>query len=489
MLREYQHKIVRDTSAAFSAGAKGVCIQSATGSGKTLTAADMAVKCAKAGLRVLWTVPRIEILNQTTQTLLDLDFPTYALVAGRRGPIPLECMIVVASSQTLMRRDLGAWVPDWIFADEMHCLYTQLKSYVARWPKARRIGLTATPCRLSGEPLKVWATHMVQGPAVKELISMGNLVPFTYLSFDLVDPSTIPKRRGEYDADKLSEVFEKPKILAGITEHWQKEAGTRLRTLVFAVSVRHAQFLSARFRERGVDSDYVTGESSKDERQEKLNKLRNATDPYVLVNVGLFVEGLDVPSIDCLILATATASLSRFLQMIGRCLRPSEGKKDALILDCSANWAKHDLPDTERYWSLEGRIKRNSDLGSQMCLICRAVFPKEDKICPRCGASVPEVDGPPNPKKVEMIHTNLREITAADLGPVSKDTPPRDPPAWMHPTLSGLWNWAEWKRYKEGKPLPFRHKYGYSESVVASRMRREGLPPQKPQVAEPQVAE
>jgi len=74
----------------------------------------------------------------------------------------------------------------------------------------------------------------------------------------------------------------------------------------------------------------------------------------VLTNCALFDEGLDIPGLDGVILARPTASLGRYLQMVGRALRPSPSKEYASIIDLAGNWERHGLPDDDRTWSLDG---------------------------------------------------------------------------------------------------------------------------------------
>jgi superfamily II DNA or RNA helicase len=86
----------------------------------------------------------------------------------------------------------------------------------------------------------------------------------------------------------------------------------------------------------------------------------------VLTNCALFDEGLDIPSLDGVILARPTQSLSRFLQMVGRALRPCEGKDRAIIIDLAGNYERLGMPDDLRVWTLDGIEKKQRDRSKLM---------------------------------------------------------------------------------------------------------------------------
>ena len=141
----------------------------------------------------------------------------------------------------------------------------------------------------------------------------------------------------------------------------------------------------------------------------------------VLLNVDLFGEGYDLAAqagkdvtIDCVIQARPTQSLSLHLQQVGRGLRKKSDGSKALLLDHAGNWMRHGLPDDERVWSLEGekrtRKKRQSaeEAGSvRQCPTCYGVHEPAPK-CPYCG-HVYESAG----RKIEEREGELQEINTS----------------------------------------------------------------------------
>jgi superfamily II DNA or RNA helicase len=127
-----------------------------------------------------------------------------------------------------------------------------------------------------------------------------------------------------------------------------------------------------------------------------------------LSNSDLFGEGFDVPAIEAAILLRPTQSLSLYLQQVGRALRPSPGKTEAIILDHAGNSIKHGLPDDLREWSLADREKRNraeqAEVAVRQCEECFYVY-RPAPACPCCG-HVPPV----KVREIEVIEGTLEEV-------------------------------------------------------------------------------
>src|SRR5690606_28472645 len=97
------------------------------------------------------------------------------------------------------------------------------------------------------------------------------------------------------------------------------------RTVVFAVSVAHSQEIAARFRAAGVRAEHVDGTTPAREREAILARVRSG-ETTVVCNCALLTEGVDIPALECAVVARPTLSLSLHLQTIGRVLRPFKGK-------------------------------------------------------------------------------------------------------------------------------------------------------------------
>ena len=166
---------------------------------------------------------------------------------------------------------------------------------------------------------------------------------------------------------------------------WQKHAQDR-QTIVYAVSVGHAQNLAAIFNESNIPVAVLLGTTRPEEREWQINAFRNG-ELKVLVNVVVATEGIDLPDADCVMLTRPTLSLALYLQMVGRGLRPKTDGGYCLILDLAGNVERHGFPEEEREWSLEPRGKQDgiSFAPVARCLHCSGVSPAASHNCRECG--------------------------------------------------------------------------------------------------------
>jgi superfamily II DNA or RNA helicase len=126
----------------------------------------------------------------------------------------------------------------------------------------------------------------------------------------------------------------------------------------------------------------------------------------VLTSCSLIGEGVDVPSVGGCLLLRPTQSLALHLQMIGRCLRPQEGK-EAVILDHVGNIERlgHHLDEQE--WTLDGVRKRQREaaLSIRVCPSCFSALRSGTQQCPECGHAFA-----PQPREIVQVEGELREL-------------------------------------------------------------------------------
>ncbi|MBE7182457.1 MAG: hypothetical protein INR71_14840 [Terriglobus roseus] len=123
-----------------------------------------------------------------------------------------------------------------------------------------------------------------------------------------------------------------------IVQAWKHRVGERKSTLVFCVDKAHVTSLTAMFRAHGVEAEYVTSDTTRSVRANRLEEFKAGRLP-VLLNCGVFTEGTDIPNIDCVLLARPTKSQNLLVQMIGRGVRLHAGKKDCLVIDMVSSLA------------------------------------------------------------------------------------------------------------------------------------------------------
>jgi len=143
-------------------------------------------------------------------------------------------------------------------------------------------------------------------------------------------------KSGDFQTGDLSRAVNNDDTNRITVQAWLENAKDRKSTLVFCVDLDHVTVLTATFRAFGVDARYITSDTSKQVRADRLDAFKRGEFP-VLLNCGIFTEGTDIPNIDCVLLARPTRSRNLLVQMIGRGLRLHPGKQNCHVIDMVAS--------------------------------------------------------------------------------------------------------------------------------------------------------
>lgn len=358
-LRPYQLKAKEDILKAW--GSVGsVMLQMPTGTGKTRLfvslIADIRKTVPEAG--VLIVTHRHELVVQISRSLSGHYRLSHGVLAGRLSRNESE-PVIVASIQTLARRGEGRMPRniDYIIVDEAH--HSLAASYRALWeryPEAKKLGVTATPYRLRRAAFTRLYDVLLESMPVRSFIDEGYLADYRYFTvsgrralMQKVNRLARSGADGDYLAEDLDELCNTDQEIGFLWDSFEKFAGGR-KGIVYAVSQEHGRRIASYFRKRGVVAVSVDCNTPGKERAGCLESFRKG-DIQVLVNVELFTEGFDCPSIGFIILARPTRSLALYLQQVGRGLRPSPDGSDVLILDAAGLQGRFGLPDRRRDWA------------------------------------------------------------------------------------------------------------------------------------------
>lgn len=354
LLRPDQLQVVRAVEAQFYYGNKRLCVQMPTGSGKTIVAAEITRRMGAR--RTLYVVPSEEIFEQTAEKLRAAGvYPTLLRAGAYPNLANTRCLL--AMSQTLANRlqqgMFKIWMPDVVICDEAHRLIDQHAKVLGAFGCAS-IALTATPVRLDGRSLaNLWPT-LIEGATVGQLQSIGALVKdINTYDLPLADLRKVRKRAGDYEASSLAAAYENSRAadLAAIY-YFQRARGRK--TLAFCPNRKVSETLAAALNTLGVAAQHLDARAKGDQREATLEKLRNG-ELEVVTNCALFVEGVDVPEIDCVLVCTSTLSLTKWLQMCGRGTRSAKDKGDLLIIDHGFCTRRLGPVDCDRDWSQGGK--------------------------------------------------------------------------------------------------------------------------------------
>ena len=398
-LRDYQQEMLRRLTKAWRKH-RSVMVQMPTGTGKTVLMAETIRQCRTCGnARVLVVAHRRELIEQIRETLAAFGIVDEAVrvesiqkLARRPHPCPSpdrggECLTdgeAMKGGEVLKGGEcLTEWEPELVVIDEAHhALARTYRMLWDRWPRARFLGLTATPCRLSGEPFTDLFDELLQSYTIQEFIDRGWLSDFEYVSarpdsLMLRQVRTLRKRGadGDYQTKEMATVMDVPESIEHLYATYRAFAGGR-QGIVYAIDRQHAGHIADYYHEQGVSCAVIDSKTPARERQQLVDDYRRqALD--VLVNVDIFGEGFDVPEVEFIQLARPTLSLSKYLQQVGRGMRISPGKAQVLILDNVGLYQQFGLPTVSRDWR-QLFYGREPGRGTQDLTRCVVVDEKDD---------------------------------------------------------------------------------------------------------------
>jgi ATP-dependent helicase IRC3 len=200
------------------------------------------------------------------------------------------------------------------------------------------VGVSATLSRFDGLRLGAAIDQVVYHKDYIDMIGEKWLSKVIFTTVQTkADISKVRKGpSGDFQSGELSKVINTELINDLTVRSWFEKAQDRKSTLAFCVDLDHVAGLTNTFRKYGIDARFVTGDTPKVERSQRLDEFRRG-EFQVLVNCGVFTEGTDVPNIDCVLLARPTKSRNLLVQMIGRGMRLHPDKKDCHVIDMVAS--------------------------------------------------------------------------------------------------------------------------------------------------------
>lgn len=308
----------------------------ATGLGKTFLAAFDSATAA----RVLFVAHREEILTQAMSAFRAVR-PSARLGRYSGEEKDAEADIVFASVQTLARNaHLTRFEPtafDYIVVDEFHhAAAATYRRIIDHFQPGFLLGLTATPDRSDGgDLLGLCEENLVYECDLWSGIDRGLLAPFRYFGVpDPVEYAQIPWRSGRFDEAALTEAVATQARAENALEQLTKRGGKK--TIGFCVSRRHADFMADFARQRGLRAVAVHSGETSAPRASALKALEDG-DLDIVFAVDMFNEGVDVPSIDTVLMLRPTESPVIWLQQLGRGLRRSAEKTHLAVIDYIGN--------------------------------------------------------------------------------------------------------------------------------------------------------
>lgn len=348
-LRPYQESAVNKLLWAQQFLEPDICVLP-TGAGKSLVIAELAHRLNQP---ILILQPTKEILEQNVDKMSTYVSPKeigiYSASMNRKD----FGFFTFATIQSIYKKPEQFSHFKQVIIDECHLVNPKnldgmFTTFLNSIGSPKVAGFTATPYRMaqmyertfSGEILTHTTTKLIN--RIKErfwhrivyninsedLIRAGYLVPLKYLDKSIIQHADIPTNISKSDfnleayEEKIDREFDK--IVEVI--FFAQELGKSV--LVFCSSVLQAD----RLQQIVPNSEVVTAKTGKKDREKIISDFRTGKTQTVF-NVGVLTTGFDHPSLSCIVLLRPTRSIGLYYQMMGRGIRPSEGKKFCWAID------------------------------------------------------------------------------------------------------------------------------------------------------------
>lgn len=490
-LRGFQSQANRETEEAWSEGHKNVMVVIPTGGGKTVCMGDMARRHDGYGVSM---AHRKELVGQISKAFaregivhsIAADKSTVSQVQdehfeefGRSWINQNRADWTVASVNTVVGKN-STWRDRFeratlgVIDEGHHCLQRNMwgKAFSYLNPAARGLLYTATPIRADGAGLgrnfDGIVDHMVLGPNMRWCIDNGYLTDYEYRGINVKDLDLSKVKvtsTGELSKEQAAEAMRKSKCMVGdVVDNYLEYARGKLG-VCFAQNIDEAQKITDRFNQSGVPAALVTADNTPTERRNVLRDFK-ARKLLMLVNVDLFGEGFDLPAIEIVIMARATASFSLFAQQWGRVLRlmispilaaawdtytplqrklliSQSEKPRGIVHDHVGNLLRHHgPPDQDKLWSLASRGSgggpsdgiplRNCDNAA-----CGQPFQRIKHTCPYCGKRQDPPEPGNGPRTPQMLDGDIYLYSDEELRKLRQSANKIDQPQYVPQHLVG----------------------------------------------------
>jgi superfamily II DNA or RNA helicase len=349
-LRPYQQEALTAIDEALARGVRRQLLALPTGGGKTVVFSELVRR--RPG-RALILAHRDRLIQQAHDKLATVIEPA-RLGIVKADQNHFAAQTIVASVQTLARPRRRQSLPkfDTIIIDEAHRsaarVYREIIDELAG-PDCLLLGVTATPERSDGVGLDTVYDEIVYQVGILDLIEAGYLIPLrgrkVVINADFSHVHTCRNTDGvsDYKTDEIEQLMQAANWCEHIGKAWLEDARDR-RTIAFVPRVRMAYQLAEWLTGNGIAAAALDGSSHISDQRRVVRDFEAGRIQF-LANCDLFVEGADIPSINCVVFARPTKSRIVYSQAIGRGTRlsPETGKTDCLVLDVAGATNRFDL--------------------------------------------------------------------------------------------------------------------------------------------------
>ncbi|WP_373739946.1 DEAD/DEAH box helicase [Jeotgalibaca porci] len=325
-------------------GSQRALAVAATGTGKTFMAA-FDVQQVKPK-KMLFLVHREMILEKAMESfakVVNVPKNKMGILSGNQKSYDADYLF--ATIQT-MNREFYSYQPDefdYIVVDEAHhATSPSYKKVLDHFKPKFLLGMTATPERSDdGNVFDLFDNNLAIDIRLRQALEENLLVPFHY--YGITDETGVDLSEDKLTPDQIAEKLNVASRVDFIIDKmdFYGHDGPKRKALGFCITKKHAEFMAAEFNRRGIPSTFLTGDHSEAERQRQIKLLESETDALnVIFTVDIFNEGVDIPSVNTVLMLRPTESAIVFTQQLGRGLRKAEQKEFLTVLDFIGNYSK-----------------------------------------------------------------------------------------------------------------------------------------------------
>ena len=390
---------------------KGLCpiIAAPTGSGKSLIIAEFCRRvCAETPTIKIMILAHVrELLTQNEKELRavwpDASTGIYSAGLGKKQTM---AQITFAGIQSVYGKVFDFGKVDVVIVDECHLIPRDATTRYGKFfkdvkmanPDVVVFGLSASPYRMDSGMLHEGKGALFDGIAysvnIKKLIKDGYLVEvISKGGIQKIDLSNVHMQAGDYKPNELAHAADDPELIKLAVEEIVEYGKERNAWLLFCSGIEHALHVAAEVNKHDVRCEVVTGDTPKEKRNQIISDFRDGKLKSV-ANVGVMTTGINIPRCDLVALLTSTCSTGKYIQMVGRSMRPFPFKENALLLDYGSNVIRHgpiDAVDPVKTKDILNCEPKAPPL--KECFNCRVILHARTMVCPACGYKFP-VDAP-----------------------------------------------------------------------------------------------
>ena len=334
------------------AGARKALAIAATGSGKTYMSVFDALQVKPKHL--LFIVHREDILHKAKESFdkvcsLTEDDYSSGFFTGSRKDKDVKYLFATRDSLSRHYAEFAPDAFDYIVLDEAHHASSpSYKDILGYFKPTFLLGLTATPERSDqGDIYSVFDNNVAVEIRLRQALEFDLVCPFHY--FGLTDAEGIDYSRitAEPGTSEYVEAIAKMLMVSRRVDYiidkmnFYGHDGDKLKCLGFCQTIEHAEYMAAEFNKHGIESVALSGSNDVEVREKYASRLEDDDDALqVIFSVDIFNEGIDIPTVNEVLLLRPTDSSIIFIQQIGRGLRKLPQKEFVTVLDFIGNYKK-----------------------------------------------------------------------------------------------------------------------------------------------------